>query len=93
MCHTNGSLSNYEILVLLMIFSIFYSLKYLIQELSLAPVLNVGSILSASTCICASDSALRERKSSKPFNHELPLDIAITSSALGIDCSGESSIA
>lgn len=76
-----------------MIFPIFYSLKYLIQKLSLAPVLNVGSIFSASTCICASDSALREGKSSKPFNYELPLDIAVTSSALGIDYSRESSIA
>lgn len=51
-----------------------------------------GSILSTSTCICASASASWEGKFPKLFNHKLPSDITVTWSALGIDCSGENSI-
>lgn len=76
-----------------MIFSVFYILKYLIQELSLTLLLNVGSILSTLTCISALAFASCEGKFFQLFNHKLLSDITVTWSTLRIGCSGESSIA
>lgn len=79
--------------ITLMIFSVFYILKCLIQELFLTVLLNVGFILSTLTCISALAFASCEGKFSQLFNHKLPSDITVSRSTLRIYCSGESSIA